>query len=168
MASGTRTAPAVTGTAQSILVTVTYLALVEENPRSHSYLIDALSTDAQIEAFVVALQASSTASIVKVAVSRVFAGAESKTNATADGRPSFEDKVRISLKNVGLNATRRYYVPAPVNTYFEANSENIITDRATNVQLDALLGAIDPIDGSFAPTTIGFVEHVETQPSQSL
>lgn len=168
MASGTRTAPAVTGTAQNIVVSITYLSLVEESPRSHSYIMDALSTDAQIEAFVDAMQAETTASIVEVSVARSFSGALSKTNATADGRPSFEDKIRIGLKNVALKANRYYYVPAPVNTNFEANSENLITDVATNTALGALLTAITPVQGSFAPSTIGFVEHNERQPSIAL
>ena len=170
MAVGTRTAPTVDGTGQFIRVSVLFVSLTEDRPRSQSYLFSASATDAQIEAFIAALQDMTTASIAQIEVGKVYAGAPSKANATGDGRTSLEDYIVISTKNVVVNNTRRLYIPAPHNTNFEPETELLITDTSVgnNVELGALLTAFDAVKANYDPVTISFTEHQDSNVKQLL
>jgi hypothetical protein len=162
MASGTRTAPTINGTGTYKQISVTFVSVIEDTPRSESYILAPGSSDAEIEAFIVALQAESTASIHKVAVSDVYVGLALKSNATADGKPSLDDKLVIRTKNQAHNNIRYVNVPAPIAENFLANSEDVNMDLTENTALQALLTAWDPIDDSYNAQAIFLSERSET------
>lgn len=120
---GTRTAPAIDGTPNRKLLSVSYLSSVEESVRSEAYLVSASATPAEIEAFIDALQDATTASIVRVSVNDVYEGTKSVGNTTADGMQSLDDKMLIRARNVAVNNLRYLAIPAPIQLLFQPDSE---------------------------------------------
>lgn len=164
MASGTRTAPDLTGTPTAKRISWKVQGINDNKAVSHSLLVNFLATDAQLEAQIVAIQALSTATIFEVTVSEVYSGTRSKSNATGDGRPSVDDKLTLTTKSVTAGNTRQVVIPAPVSDIFEPNSENL---QLTDPLIVALKDATDAIDGSYEPVWINFVEYSETNTKQT-
>lgn len=127
--------------------------------------MDGSATNAQIEAAVAAVAGGSAASMFEVSVKEVYSGAANKNNATADGRDSADDYVYITLREPSLRLTKRFYVPAPENGMFLANSEQI---DLTSAQFVALTTALTPVLGTFTFSTVAFVEHQDSNEAQQL
>lgn len=165
MAAGTRTAGDVTGTPTVKRISWSMQGINDDKSVSHSYLISNLSTNVELEAFLDAIQALSTASMWEVRKTDVFSGVRSKSNATGDGRPSVDDKFFMTMKSVAQANTRQVIVPAPVSDIFDANSENIQTTDALVV---ALKTAADAIGAGYVGSWVSFTEYSETNEKQGL
>lgn len=162
MAAGTRTAPTVSGTPVSKIISYTAIDAYGD-VRSKSLVVAGTVTPAQIEALVAAIAADTCASVFEVKVQEVYSGQRSKTNATLDGRDSADDNMFITLREPSLRLTRRVYVPAPVTELFVAGTEQI--DLASTNFTD-LTDAITPMLGTFLFSTVKFVEHQEDNEAQ--
>lgn len=159
MAAGTRTAGTVDGAGQYTKVSISFLAAGETKPRSESYLVSASASDAEIEAFVAAVQALTTASICRVGVEKVYTGAALLANATTTGRTSFEDKVVISALNIAVNNRRYVNIPAPDVALVPLDSEIPITGLTA---FGTLITAYDDIKANYDADRVFFSERQET------
>jgi len=164
MAIGTRTAPTVSGTPTTKLVSYSVVDITGDK-RSHSFVVAGAATNAQIEALIAAIQGGSASSVFEVRITDLYAGAANLNNASADGRPSADDKMYITLRDAANRVTKRLYVPSPEAGLFVANSEEIDISVA---QFTALTAALTPLLGSFTFSTVAFVEHQESNTPQQL
>lgn len=162
MAAGTRTALTVDGNPRYKRLSWEWTSLVEEAPRSFSVLIDGAATNLQIEAFVAALAAMSSASLSSVVVSEVYSGIASRTNATGDGRPSLDDIIKFRARNLDVADLRYIEVASPDASQFLPNSEEVNNDLTTNTLMQAMLTAWSPIDAGYEVEAVFFSEHQET------
>lgn len=159
MAAGTRTAPDVTSAPSYKTVSWSVIGINDSKSVTRSVNINGGASVAEIEALIAAIAAMTTGSMHQVKVSDVFSGAESQTNATADGRPSVDDFAVLTGKNPNQNQTRRVYVQAPVAEIFAPNSENILTTQALVV---ALKTAWDAVAAGYTGSWMKFAEHQES------
>lgn len=127
--AGTRTAPDVTGTATSKHLSVHFID-VSGDVWSESHLVPIAATNAQIEAYLDALQAGSGASIYKVGVETMFG-----TDALADSgnatdidvkSSSVFDKLGVTLKHTTDPEKKNKIVtiPAPIAPLFVRNPDD--------------------------------------------
>lgn len=101
--AGTRTAPDVTGAITVKQLSVHYID-ISGDTWSESHLLPAASTNAQVEAYLDALQAASAASIYKVAIASVFgtdalADSVNAENSDEVKSASVFDKLGVTLKH---------------------------------------------------------------------
>lgn len=165
--AGTRTAPTVDGTSFIQKRLAMSFRGADGDAKTVSGLIPDGATPAQIEAVVAAIAAGSTASLYSVEITDVYIGADSVQNADGSGgRTSVQDLIRFSMKNLPQGFSKRYYVPAPVSDFFLANSETIDTIDVVFTDITSALDALEPAEVTFS--TVGFVEHQETNKAQKL
>ena len=143
--AGTRTAPTVDGTPDFITVSVTMYDYTGDQ-RTDSYQLDADSSNAEIEAFVAALQASTNGTIWRVAVSNIYNSVGDSSNANEVVWENAADNV-VLLAKTAMNAAEDFYIPAPDNALFIDGTENI--DPA-NTELVALLASILPMRAGYS------------------
>lgn len=143
--AGTRTAPAVNGTPQFISVSVTLYDYTGEQ-RTDSYQMDADSTDAEIEAFVAALQAGTNATIWRVRVGQVYNSVGDSSNAVEEVWEDADTNV-VLLAKTALNASEDFYIPAPIDDMFIEGTNEI---DPTNGVLAAILAAILPMRAGYS------------------
>lgn len=137
---GTRTAPTVDGSPQFISVSITVQDYTGEQ-RTDSYQLDADSSNAEIEAFVDAVQALSNATIFRVTVGQVYNSVGDNSNAVEDVYENAKTNVVLLFKNA-VNAGANFFIPAPVESLFIDGTEEI---DPTNVPLGTLLTSIPPM-----------------------
>ncbi len=155
--AGTRTAPAITGAATFIEISVRWIDAVGDI-RSDATIVDSGATVAQIEAVVAALQAGSNASIYAVRRTDVFEGAKSKANAVSGVRESVQDNLVYHAKDTG-RVDRRSFLPAPLQAVFVADTE---TPDEGDALITALMTAWDNVwAGTFAGVSLRFTERRE-------
>lgn len=144
--AGTRTAPTVNGTPQWRSVSVTLYDYTGDQ-RTDSYMLDADSTDAEIEAFVAALQACTNGTIWRVVVGDVYNSVGDSSNAVEAVWENAKDNV-VLLAKTAANVSQDFYIPAPSNAMFLEGTENI--DPA-NTELLALMATIvTPIRAAYS------------------
>lgn len=142
---GTRTAPTIDGTATFITVSVTLYDYTGEQ-RTDSYRLDADSSNAEIEAFVAALQAVTNGTIWRVRVGYVYNSVGDSTNALEAVWEEASSNVVLLAKDAEENAID-FYIPAPINAMFVEGTEQI---DPTNAALATLLAAILPMKATFS------------------
>ncbi len=153
----TRTAPAITGAATFIEISIRWIDAVGDI-RSDATIVDAGATVAQIEAVVAAAQAASNASIYAVRVTDVFEGAKSKANADSAVRESLQDNIVYHAKDTG-RVDRRSFLPSPLVAVFVADTE---TPDEGDGLIVALMAAWDAVwAGTFAGVSLRFTERRE-------
>jgi len=151
---GTRTAPAITGAATFIEISLRWIDAVGDL-RSDASIIDASATDVEIEAVAADMQAGSNASLYSVRSTRVFEGAKTKSNALAAVRESAQDNIVYHAKNTG-RVDRRAFLPAPLASVFVSDTE---TPNEGNAALVAIMTAWDDVwAGTFAGVSLRFTE----------
>jgi hypothetical protein len=133
----TRTAPTVSGTPTFKRVSVTLYDYTGEQ-RTDTYQLDADASDAEIEAFVAALQAVSNGTIWRVQASDVYNSVGDPSNADEDVWEEATANV-VLLAKTDANLSQDWYIPAPSNDIFIEGTENIDPD---SVALGAVLTAI--------------------------
>jgi len=119
----TRTAPAVTGSANIMYVSFHFID-ASGDKRSCSLMTDLAITDVQIEAVAVAVQAATNASLWKVEQTFAWAGLARVGNATNTARPSVYSNVVLLYKNA-TQQSQNAFIPAPLETLFIAGSDNV-------------------------------------------
>ena len=140
MANGTRTAPTVSGTPSYIHVS---FAMIDSDAlvRTDSYNVPtAAGTNANIEAYAVALQAISGASLYEIEVGATYKGDDDASNAQAQEKDSIADNLVISTRVPATpNSTLAGYVPAPDPDLFVSGTDVI---DPTNTDLAAYFTAV--------------------------
>lgn len=142
---GTRTAPTIDGSVTYKIITVTWFDYTADQ-RSDSYQVDADVTNLEIEAFVAALQASSNATLWRVAVQEVYNSVGDASNALEEVWEEASQNLVIQTKNTA-NDSRRVFVPAPINAMFIEGTEQI---DPTNATLTTLISAYLPLVTGFS------------------
>lgn len=142
----TRTAPAVDGTPNWKVVSITVYDYTGEQ-RTDSYYLDADSTDAEIEAIVDALQDTTNATIWKVSVSDLYNSVGDPSNATEAVWEEASSNLVLLLKSATVEKGFNFFIPAPANAMFIEGTENI--DPA-NASLAALMTAILPTRAGYS------------------
>lgn len=153
---GTRSAPTVDGTPTYKSVSAS-LYDADEGDTTVTFRIDAASTDAEIEAYIVALQAGSNASVYDVRVEDVYQGIGLASNALADDYVSVKDAVRFSNKELSTGAYIRAYLPAPLGDMV-FNKQVVISNTAYQNWRDAVIVILPT---GFAALNAGFVQNVQ-------
>lgn len=123
---GTRTAPTVDGGNDFKVVTLKWIDYTSDK-RSDAYIVDAtLGTNAAIEAFAVAMQAVSNASLYDIRVGDVYSGAADGTsNALEEVWENVQDNLVLQAKQPFGGQSLRTYVPSPVESMFLEGTEDI-------------------------------------------
>lgn len=155
---GTRTAPQVDGTPAFRKVSLHYIDAHGKNATVSDIFPFALATAVNIEAWAAANSDISNASLWKVSVTDVYAGAEDGSNAL--------DAVQVSVKDVLVASaydpadptdSRAAYLLAPEDSLFIAGTTDI---DPTNVDYAALLAAyLVLIGGTYGITGATFNEN---------
>lgn len=144
---GTRTAPALTGAATFIEISLRWIDAVGDL-RSDASIVAAAATDIQLEAIAADMQLGSNASLYAVRKTNVFEGAKTKSNALAAVRESAQDNIVYHAKDTG-RVDRRAFLPAPIAAVFVGGTE-------TPDSLDAvLIDIMDAWDAAWAGTFSG-------------
>lgn len=118
-----RTAPTVNGTPQFRTVSNRWIDFSGDK-RSDSLQTPAGATNAQIEAYAVALGAGSNASLYAVVVEDHYNSVPDKSNAVDEPKDSVFDNLVFLAKTVA-NASQRGFLPAPVGSMFVAGTDTI-------------------------------------------
>lgn len=143
---GTRTAPAIDGTPNWKVVSVTFYDYTGEQ-RTDSYYFDADSTDLEIETFVDALQATSNGTIWKVGVTDFYNSVGDSSNALEAVWEDADTNVVLLAKSPTVVKGTDFYIPAPINAMFVEGTNEI--DPA-NASLAALLASILPMMSGYS------------------
>lgn len=154
---GTRTAPAITGAATFIEISLRWIDAVGDL-RSDASIVDGAATDTQIEAVAADMQAGSNASLYSVRVTDVYDGAKTKANALAAVRESVQSNIVYHAKDAGRN-DRRAFLPSPIAAVFVTGTE---TPDEADVALDDIMTAWDAVwAGTYAGVSLRFSERRE-------
>jgi hypothetical protein len=160
---GTRTAPTIGGTPTNLLVSLHW---VDDNNKTYanSILVDAASTDVQIEAIAAAAQAGSNASLWKVSIDNVYTGVPLASNADSAVHESIADKIRLQTKQLSSGAYNPAYIPAPLAVMVGDNNEVDITNGLFTTWRDAIQAVLPT---GFALLNVGFVQNVQRNDSSN-
>lgn len=142
----TRTAPTIDGTPNWKVLSVTVYDYTGEQ-RTDSYYLDADATDAEIEAIVAALQATTNATIWKVSVSDLYNSVGDPSNATEAVWEEASANLVLLMKSPTVEKGFNFFIPAPSNDMFIEGTENV--DPA-NTELAALMTAILPVRATYS------------------
>lgn len=156
MPSGTRTAPAINGTPVYRRLS-TRLQDVSGDIRSVSLDIPVAVTNAQMEAYVAALQATTQASIFSVEVSDVYASVGDASNAVVGQRNSVYDNVALLLKTPA-NLSKNGFIPAPAPEVMLVDSDQI---DPTSTELIAFFTAILAVAPTYSVVSARYTERRE-------
>lgn len=126
-----------TGTPTFKRVSVTMYDYTGEQ-RTDTYQLDADTTDAEVDAFVDALQVITNATIWRVIVGDVYNSVGDPSNATEEVWEEVTANV-VLLAKTADNQSQDFYVPAPENALFIEGTENI---DPTNTELGTFMTAI--------------------------
>lgn len=152
-----RTAPAINGTPTYKLVSLRWIDS-SGDLRSDSIQLPTASTDAQIESIADTFSDISNASLYAVHVAAVYNSVADKDNAVDAPKDSVYDNLAI-LSKTALNATARFFIPAPEAGVFVAGTDQI---DPTNADLAAALAAIlAPLGVSYDIVSIRYTERRE-------
>jgi hypothetical protein len=135
--AGTRTAPTVNGTPTFKRVSLTVYDYTGEQ-RTDSYQLDADASNAEIEAFVAAVQATTNGTIWRVQATDVYNSVGDPSNAEEEVWEEASSNL-VLLAKTSANLSQDWYIPAPSNDLFLEGTENI---DPTNVALGAVMTAI--------------------------
>lgn len=136
---GTRTAPAVNGTPAFKQVTLHYIDAHGKNGTVTDTFPFALATSSNVQDWAAANADISNASLWKVTVSDVYAGAQDSGNALDDVQVSVKDVLVASAYDpADPTDSRAAYLLAPEDSLFVAGTTDI---DPTNVDYAALLAA---------------------------
>lgn len=160
--AGTRTAPSVDGTPTYKQISIALLDF-SGDLRSVSLRVPAGATNAQIEAVVAKLQASTQASIYRVEVQYVYEGAVATSNATSDENSSVFDNISIGFKDTGTGASQTAYIPAPITSLMGAGDIVKTGETAYTEYRDAARTALA---GNYAARFTRFSERREINKRQ--
>jgi len=141
--AGTRTAPAVTGAATGILVTIHLIDSSGDRWTEALRTTIALATTANIEAVVAAYQAVSQASCWKVTTETSWEGAALVANAENNARASGADGVNMLFRDISLQTTQTSRLVSPVAAALEGDNDipNLVNIATLTSAIDALLPA---------------------------
>lgn len=142
----TRTAPAIDGTPNWKVLSVTVYDYTGEQ-RTDSYYLDADTTNAEIEAIVAALQDVTNSTIWKVTVSDLYNSVGDPSNADEAVWEEASSNLVLLLKSPTVEKGFNFFIPAPINAMFVEGTENI---DPTNVDLAALMTAILPARAGYS------------------
>lgn len=120
---GTRTAPTVNGTPSYVVISATMYDYTGDQ-RTESYQVDADTTDAEIEAWVAALQPLTNGTIWKVEKREVYNSVGDSQNAIEEVWENIKDNVVLLAKDPANNS-QDWYIPAPINEMFLETTETI-------------------------------------------
>lgn len=154
---GTRTAPALTGSATKSMLSVSWVD-AEDHEYSDSLIIDPAATAAEKEAYVATAVLGSNASAWKVTESSVWVGAKNKANSLAEAHESVADKIRLSYKDLTVDAYQQAYIPAPL-TALVLEGGTVDVSAAIYTNWKAAITAIVPV--SFTPLNVEFVQNTQ-------
>ena len=129
----------------------------EGKPRTDSYDIPVVATDAELNTLAATLGAVTNASEWQVGVTNWFAtGTPSKANADDLTNDSVKDNVAILLKTVSSPVGFDFFIPANLESAtMVAGTEN---PDPTTAEMVALLAAIEAVWPSYAPISYRFTE----------
>lgn len=142
----TRTAPTVDGTPNWKVLSITVYDYTGEQ-RTDSYYLDADTSNAEIEALVAALQATTNATIWKVTVSDLYNSVGDPSNATEAVWEEASSNLVLLMKSATVEKGFNFFIPAPANDLFIEGTENI--DPA-NAELAALMAALLPARNGYS------------------
>lgn len=127
--AGTRTAPTVNGTPTFKKVSVTLYDYTGDQ-RTVSNVVDADTTDADVEAYIAQLQSMTNATIWRVEFTDVYGNLGDKGNAVEEVWENINDnQVTLMKAAAGLEA-QDWYIPSPINAMYNEGTETIDPDNA--------------------------------------
>lgn len=118
----TRTAPAVTGAVTSVNSTLHFVDASGDNYTDNLVTVTA-PTPAEIEAWAVAYQAATQASLWKVSSLSIWEGDEDPDNADVGQRNSVKDGVNMLWKNIATLNTQNPRLVAPIAAVMQGNQD---------------------------------------------
>lgn len=162
--AGVRTAPAVDGTPPYQHIAFTFID-ASGDIRTISGDFDPEMTAAEIETLAVTLQVVTQASLFKIEVTAVYAGAAIVGNATSDQRSSVYDQVVSRAKNPSLNIGYSWQIPAPITALFVGNTDQVL---ATSVPLLNTYAALGAGKAGYGFVSVRYTERSEINQAQRL
>ena len=148
---GTRTAPTVDGLPTFKVVSITMYDYTGDQ-RTETIQVDAAATDAQIEAYVAALQAATNATVWKVDVGYVYNSVGDSSNALEEVWENAATNIVTLIKDADNNS-RNAFIPAPINAVFLEGTENI---NPSATQLADYLTALLALRSGFSVVSMRF------------
>lgn len=142
----TRTAPTVDGTPNWKVLSITVYDYTGEQ-RTDSYYLDADTTNAEIEALVAALQATTNSTIWKVSVSDLYNSVGDPGNADEAVWEEASANLVLLMKSPTVEKGFNFFIPAPIDNMFIEGTENI---DPTNAELAALMTAVLPARAGYS------------------
>ena len=116
-----RTAPTVNGTPQFRKVSTRWID-ASGDKRADSLQVPAGATDAQVEAYAVALAAASNASLYAVVSEAHYNSAPDKSDAVDAPKDSVYDNM-VALAKTAANLSQRGFIPAPIADLFATGTD---------------------------------------------
>lgn len=162
--AGTRTAPTVDGTPPYQHVAFKFLD-VSGDIRTISGDFDPEMTAAEIETLAATLQVATQASLVRIDVSQVYAGAEIVGNATNLQRDSVFDQIILRAKNPSLNIGYSWELPAPIPAAFVGDTDTVLT---TSVPLLNIINALGAGKAGYGFVSMRYTERKEINKAQKI
>lgn len=159
---GTRTAPALTGSASYRAVTVSLIDASGDERTVRLQPVPITVPLADIETMVAELAAITNASIYKVTVLDVFAGTKNASNALSASYQSVFDNIVLLAKDAATTQAVNAFVPAPEDSLILSGD---VVDT-TNVDYTAWRDAIIAIlPTAFSAVSVRFTERREKNDS---
>lgn len=135
---GTRSAPTVNGTFNAKRVTLRWIDNSGEK-RADTILVEALTTDAEIEAYAAAAQAISNASLYEVSVRNQYVSTPTKTLAADEVYEDVTSNLVIQFKDGVTDTSQRGYIPSADEAVMVAGTE---TPDPANPAITAYVAAV--------------------------
>lgn len=159
---GTRSAPVVNaGTPNRVTLSVRMQDFGGDK-RSVSLDVPNAVTDAQIDAYVDALQALTNSTVYEIEKGQKYTSVPMQANALNDSRESVYDNVVLLLKDVSINKAQDAFVPAPINTLIDDGDvvdTSLVAYETWRDATDALLA------GNYEAVSVRFTERREKNDS---
>jgi hypothetical protein len=148
----TRTAPTVSNATETA-IGVTIHLIDASGDVTTDYILATNDDLVDVEAFVVAYQATTQASVWKVTFSLEFEGQADPDNADADFRGSVSDGINLLLKDVPAQAKQTPRVYAPVASIMQGNQDIPILQAPLTTLVTAYLNMLG---GAYALDSMQF------------
>lgn len=152
-----RSVPTINGTPTVKEVSIRYIDNSGDK-RSVLYKADAAITNATIEAHVSEAAAASQANVYEVHIREIYRAVEDATLALAGEQNSVYDQA-ILLFKTPAGATQSIYLPAPLESIMEGNTDNVDTANALYTAWRNTAEAM--LANAFEPVSVRYTERHE-------
>jgi len=151
-----RTAPEVTGTPDYTMVSWRFIDANGQPASLPLVTTAALATAAHIEAITEQLGNMTNANLYAVDVTGVYSDAGTPAGAVEEPRESAKDVINYLWKNPGTRATQDVIIPAPLDSLFIEDTNDVDPSNAAFATLATALNAF--LEAAYIPISLRFTE----------